>query len=100
MWDGGVDQPKGMSQSRGIAIWFVIPEPFYEIVENAVNELRNSVGNDSAKSLLWGGIRVVVQYGTQVACPCGFFAPAPRRFSSLTSSNFSYRFVISSMPTS
>jgi hypothetical protein len=48
-WNGGEGQPCGMPQSRGIPIWFVIPEPLGEIVLHAVRELKT--GAVTAKSL-------------------------------------------------
>jgi hypothetical protein len=35
-WDGGDGQPSGMPQSRGIPIWFIVPDPLAALVEQAV----------------------------------------------------------------
>lgn len=51
-WNGGEGQPKGMPQSRGIAIWFVVPAPLAEMVRQLVVQLKGQGGTSAARPLL------------------------------------------------
>jgi hypothetical protein len=44
-WNGGEGQPRGMPQSRGIPVWFIIPAPLAEMVRQLVVQLTGPGGS-------------------------------------------------------